>query len=392
MRLYKLISRHGQKKRRLWPWFKPPAPEQPMSYAGWFWNPEIGEWDKTQTERITVEVQVPKFTKPEQPPRPAQPLNVPGWYWNGRLKRWEEIPLIPQELSEGIERGPMPTRMPGPADPNKVEGWSWSTKTDEWVATIIFGQRIEFMPPHSFHPQVELAVVNMVYPMTEQYALFYQNLISAGLDPHEAERIGKIMVEGFWQMSRSAAQKQRAADYAFSMTQIAHRQSDAVETFGVYAVMILVATITGLLIGNILERMTFVDEDDFMLVESEGTYLLGPDHWEYSRLIGKSIRERTFYSHCEDIGTEYFRHKRQRGKIGFDVIDFPGGFLETGYQFPYYVKFLWSHWVVQYIGMLESRSEGFYELKKADINGYASVRPGWSAKLSDWCRDFQYYL
>lgn len=392
MRLYKLISRHGQRKQRLWPWFKPPAAGAPVRYDGWVWSPELREWTKTQVLKIVIPYTVPEYPKPPAPPRPAQERIVPGWHWQWRYNQWAEIPLTPQELSEGIERGPEPTRPPGPADPHEVLGWKWYPDEKEWAAIIYAERFVEFEPPRSFPPTLELAVVHQVFPATEQYAMFYKNLIDMGLDPHEARRIGKIMVDGFWNMSRSAAQKIRAEEYAKTFQAVHVVQSDLFEKIGVYGVLIVLATITGLVMGEILERVTFRDEDDYMLPERKGTYLLGPDNWAYSRQIGTSVKGRTFYSHCQDIGTEYVRHKRQRGKFGYDIIDFPGGFVETGYEFPYYVKYRWSHWVLEYVGMLSSCGPDFYMLKKADTDRFAEIPRGRMKPVKEWCKDFDYYL
>jgi len=414
MRLYKLISRHGQFKERMYPWFEPPAVGAPMRYAGWRWDPGIGEWVEVPVEPIEVDVVIPRYSKPTEPPMARQPLYVPGWYWNGRAGQWEESPLTPQELSEGMERGSKPKLVPGTRVLVEVEGWSWSEGRLEWDATIVYGERIGFTPPpplppdledtgeyelkaYMFNPQELLNVLERL-GMSRGEAMMYMgkyHRLIAELPYEEGKVVWDHMVRTICRMYRDT--------HMFSMTEsrgkwLAYVQESC--SYGVrasspatgIALLVLVFTLAGIIAGTILERLAFVDEDDYVLVAPPNTYLLGPENWAYSKHIGTSVRGGQYFSSCEDIGTEYVRHKRGRWRIEPDVIDFPGGFVETGFQFPYWVKYRWSYWRLEYVGMLMSRGERFYELKESDYNRYATGRPPWMLKSSDWCADFHYYL
>lgn len=392
MRLYWLNSRVGAKTKGLTPWFRAPVPGAPVRYDGWVWDPAVKEWVKTRISKIEIEVEVPRYPKPLEDPRPAQPIYVPGWYWYGRPQVWSEIPLTFQELSDGLERGPMPKYPPGPPGPGEVEGWSWSETTSQWVATILVAEKVGFTPPRSFPPMVDRAAVHLVMSMTEQHAIFIKSLIDMGLTQTEAKRIGSAMVDGFWNMSRSAITKHRAVLYADSFLPKAVAQSDKLEALGVYGAIIALTVIVGLLIGSIMERLAFPEDEFWPQFEPAGTYLMGPDNWVYSRFIGRSAEGQPYYSVCEGIGTEFVRHKRGVSKGDEDIIDFPGGFLETGYAFPWFVKFVWRFWTLEYIGMLEPIGGDWYVLKKGNSDPYARGRVGVIKPRAQWCEDFHWYL
>jgi len=392
MRLYRLLSRVGTRKRRMYWWFKPPAAGAPMRYDGWVWDPEGKEWVRSVVEKISIEVPVPKYPKPTEAPRAEQPRDVIGWYWFDQPGVWEEVPLTPQQLSEQVVPEPKPQYPPGPAVLDFTEGWSWSKSQEEWVATIVMAERVGFDPPRSFPPNVDLAMVNMTYPMAEQYAIFYKSLIDMGLTETDARKIGSSMTDAFWNMSRSALTKHRAELYKQSLLPSGVALSDKIEAIGVYGAIIALAAIVGLLIGSIMDRIITPEEDMFLMPEHEGTYLMGPGEWFYSRNVGVSPMGNLYYSKCQGIGTDYVRHKRGVwGKLG-DKIDFPGGFVESGFQFPYWVKYTWHFWDIAYIGMLYSSSEYFYGLKKEFISLVERAKPVSVRKPEDWCTGFDWYL
>lgn len=436
MRLYKLISRVGKRKKRLWPWFDPPAAEAPMKYYGWVWDPEKEDWIKKQVKKVKTVVNEPKYPKPTEKPRPEQTLYEPGWYWNGRSGVWEEIPLTPQELSEGLERGPKPEWPPGHAYPEDVLGWHWDWEYEEWCA-VIYGERItEFEVPQPLPPDIteeqvrQLAYVGVdldkIIQVMDQPWLppvlmtnYELRQLMMMLEKSGYSRLGAAEVLSKYQMltkAMPAEQIQKVWSQAAQSIIRTWRRSHQINTsvgqrmwaegvakhFGmkpdptlrwfVAAALMWGAACFGISLGNLLESLVTPEEELCTLKEDKWNYLLGPGNWEYSRLIGRTIRGRTYYSKCMGIGTEYVRHKRQRGKIGYDVIDFPGGFVETGYKFPHYVKYNWSHWALQYIGMLESVSVSFYRLKKADVDPYATMRGHWMLPVEDWCKGFDWYL
>ncbi|GAH45606.1 unnamed protein product [marine sediment metagenome] len=92
------------------------------------------------------------------------------------------------------------------------------------------------------------------------------------------------------------------------------------------------------------------------------------------------------------IGAEWVRYKRAGKGEKYDIIDFPGGFVEEGFVFPYFVKYTWSHWVLEYVGMLFSVSGNLFALKKADDDWYAGLPAGVTVDYEHWCKDFHYYL
>ena len=363
-----------------------------MKYDGWNWDPAIREWVETDVGEVEVEVQIPAYPKPDEPPRPAQPLDVPGWYWNGRAGVWEEIPLTPQEISEDVERGSMPEYVPGPAEPTKAEGWTWSIEFKLWVADTFETAKAIFTPPRSLPPNVTQAMVEGIYPYADISRKATEMFVGMGMSQHDAHQLGVTVIERLRNMMTAATRGAQAARWQGATRSLAVQMGDKFEVIGVYGAIFIITTVTGLLIGNILSRLLTPDTDYFILVAPPNTYLLGPDWWLYSRHIGTSLGGRPFYSECEIIGTEYTRHKRGRWSGEPDTIDFLGGFLETGFQFPYWVKYLWSYWLVEYIGVLESAGPNFHKLKKPIYDPAARLPIGWSAPVSEWCQDFHYYL
>jgi len=436
MRLYKLMSRHGQKKRSLHPWFDPPPAGAPMKYDGWVWEPAEREWVEVPVARIEVEVQVPKYPRPTEPPiqekpfdvpgwrwsdsmqewietrmplervrremeRPpppvgppheGEPFYVPGWVWNSRLREWTESPMPLEWVDVQQERGPMPEYVPEEGRPSEVEGWSWSEAGQEWVATIIFGQRIGFEPPRSLPPVITRAMVEGVYPYAEIAERATEMLIHGGYTPEQARQYGITVIEMVRNMSMAASRAGHQARLERAVEVYQEFDPGMGAKYMLPVILYVTFTLVGWVVGRIMAALVWPEALSEILVDRKGTYLLGPDEWLYSKNIGKSIGGRTYYSHCGSIGDAYVRHKRARGKDGYDVIDFPGGFVETGFKFPYWVKYTWSHWVLQYIGMLESSGERFYRLKECDYDRFATVLAGYSVKQSEWCKDFHYYL
>lgn len=475
-----MLERHGQLKKRMYPWFEAPAVGFPMKYAGWVWDPSEREWVKTSIPMITVEVQVPAYPRPEEPPRPAQPLDVPGWYWNGRaevweeaempLKRvqqemerplapvgppgsaqpldvpgwywngragvWEEIPLMPQEIAEDVivgpkpkskpgeeiswhvdgwvwssvrerweespmplewveveqERGPKPERPPDTGVPTKAKGWTWSIEFKLWVANVFETAKAIFEPPPTLPPGIRVAGGPPIFPTDAQYIIIFRQLMDGGMTWDQANMWVDMMRKSWTELALAKQMPALIKLWNEVPEKIYHDIPSPPFLLGSLVGLYLFAAGVGTLIGLVLDSWLTPDVGHGILVAPPNTYLLGPDNWMYSRHIGTSLGGRPFYSECEDIGTEYTRHKRARWSGEPDIIDFLGGFLETGYVFPYWVKYLWSHWLVEYVGMLESSGASFYRLKKPDYDPAARLPIGWSAPESEWCQDFHYYL
>lgn len=414
MRLYRLIAKVGQMKKRGYPWFDPPAPEAPKKYAGWFWDPEKSEWVETDVEDVTVEIKVPKYPEPTEPPIPAIPLHVPGWYWHGKAGEWQWMDLTVEEKYEGIQRQSKPKYPPGTGGPTEVKGWSWSKKYDEWVATIIIGEQIEFTPPRSLPPGVDVETVFAADPYFQLAFETAQKLVETGrwdllqqgdafwklvYEVHKLCPEAKYPVhiaEGIFK-ARAVMHAKRtwlASEEAWKM-RVNALDPGRTDYFGntiVFLILAYVASMTGWLIGSIMERITFIDEDMYTLTEKVNTYLLGPENWMYSRHIGTSVKGRPYYSRCQEIGTEYVRHKRARWSGEFDIIDFPGGFVEKGYKFPYFVKYTWSHWLLEYVGFLANVGGDKYMLVESDYDPAARLPRGSTAPYEEWCQNFHWYL
>lgn len=414
MRLYKLLSRTGQRKQRPYPWFEAPAAGAPQRYVGWTWDPSAKEWVRDVVVPIKVEVMVPKFPRPISVPRSAQPINVPGWYWNGRAGIWEEIPLSIIEMSEGFERGSMPAYPPGPAVGIDQPGWSWFEAENEWVATSLTGRPLEFLPPPTLPPDVENVEILLAGHMGDlnirmirwavSYGMSYRDAVGfAGRAMEDFAGWGKAMTPmvykalwakysvGLWDKIGSYTSSKPFLPVKVPIEERYAQEAVVSEAF-VTGVLVLVAAAIGYMIGTILDRLITPAEDYFVLSESKGTYLVGPDDWKYSKYIGLSPDKRLYFSECQDIGTDYTRHKRGWGTAAVDTIDFPGGFIESGYQFPYWIKYTWQTWSIEYVGMLESVGQNLYRLKvgrgfTGKIEGRGRVLP--SAK---WCSGFHYYL
>ena len=391
-----------------------PHEEDPVRVPGWQWSDSMQEWVKVPVSRRDIAEGRERVPEPRYAPRPELSWRVDGWVWSSTQLKWNESPMPLEWVEVEQERGPKPERPPDLGVPIEAKGWTWSIEFKLWVANTFETAKAIFTPPRSLPPGVNLASVFPADPYFEKSVEMARRLVELGrwdilangdayfklvAQTHKlcpAAKYPHLIAEGVFE-ARAVMHAKRvwlSSQEAWQM-RINALAPKAPDYFGTAGAVLLLGTfcaLTGYLIGSIMERLAFVDEDHFVLDEPLDSYLLGPDNWMYSRHIGTSLGGQQFYSQCEDIGTEYHRHKRQRGKFGVDVIDFLGGFLETGFQFPYWVKYVWDYWLIEYIGMLESRGEGFYALKKADYN-YKTLRPsGWSAPVSEWCQDFHYYL
>jgi len=414
MRLYRLLSRHGARKARPWPWFEPPEAGAPVKYVGWNWDPASKEWVQVDIPKMEVVVKVPKYPMPAEPPRAATPKHVPGWDWSDMYECWEKVPLTRKEGAEGIAPGPEPMYVPTEGTPADVEGWSWSETDGEWVATTVIGQKVEFQPPPTLPPGVDFDKVFTAGPMSDLNLRMIKWAMANGLSYGDAVGFAARAMEDFAGWGKNMTpQVYRAlwARYAVGLwdrvgsytvhksyrltVQMAKSRAEGNEQWMemlTLGILVLVATAIGAAIGMIMEDITFVDEPSFMMPEPIGTYLMGPDDWFYSRNIGVSPQGNMYYSKCQGIGTEYVRHKRGAGKSLYDTIDFPGGFPEEGYQFPHWVKYTWSHWDIVYVGMMYSSSELVYVLKKEYISLEERSRRVTVRPSEEWCTNFHWYL
>ena len=377
---------------------RPPEPEgvptrdQPAEVLGWRYSFIYEVWEKIPMPRVPVQVRKQRPTKPVYPPGPYRPSEVLGWEYSDMYQSWQKVEMPYDVVDVTPERPPKPKIEPGIERPAIVEGWSWDEIKEEWFATTIYSEPVELEDLPTFSPGITQEAVNNVLPPSEQYKVFYDNLIAMGLTQTEAKRIGGSMVDGFWKMTRPVATKIRAAEYAKSLTPAARAISDQIEFLGVSAALIALSAIVGAMVGTIARRVTLPDEEYYVLSGGIMTYLIGPDNWEYSRYIGRSAKGREYYSACGGIGTSYVRHFRGHGIGEEDTLDFPGGFLEQGYKVPYYVKYVWQSWRLEYVGMLESVGNDFYVLKEGKgfvpaVGGIPEIAP-----YEEWCPEFRFYL
>lgn len=329
-------------------------------------------------------------------------------------QNWQRVPLTRREASQGIQPSPMPAYIPVEAGITEVQGWSWYREQQRWVATIVMGQSIGFTPPRSLPPGVDLA---SVFPADPYFLLAFetaQKLVETGRWDilQQGDAFFKLVYE-VHRLAPDAKYPVSIAEGMFEARYIMHAKRvwlaseeawrmriSALDTakfegaaVGVgAAILFIVTALTGFLIGTIMERLTFPEDPEDVFDVPRNNYLVGPDDWRYSKHIGSSRKGIQYYSACEGIGTEYVRFKRGLRKGYIDVIDFPGGFVETGYQFPYWVKYTWSHWQLEYVGMLYSVGAEIYALKEADQDVGVRYMIGFILPAEEWCSDFHYYL
>lgn len=343
-----LLSRLGGKKKRLWPWFEPPAAGFPVKYVGWVWVPEQKEWWPEPVPSTWVTV------KPDPYPEPAWP----------------------------------PTR----GGPTEVPGWSWSVRLKTWVQTIVAAEVVTFEEPQTLPPSIDQAGLHIIYPLEEQYKIFVDSLIAQGLNPSDARRIADTMGDAVLKTIYARARAMSPNLWTSVGEKYAAQITDFKEKLGVYAALVIIATAVGYLIGTIMERLTFPDEELFRLKEPPGTYIMRYDHYLYSKMVGITPGGRPYYSACEDIGTSWIRHFRPRGRSGIDYMDFPGGFVEEGHVGLYFVKFTWVKWELKYIGMLTSLGNNIYSLREGDSDPRARGKAAFMLPAGEWCTGFHHYL
>lgn len=420
----------------MYPFFDAPAAGRPMKYVGWEWDPKAGEWVESRVREIEIEVPVTRYPKPKKPPQPWQPLDVPGWKWNGREGIWEERPMpyeivwvtpprppkpkewpsrtqpaevpgwrysymyevwekIPMEQVQEkvqMERTPMPKYPPGSEQLSVVEGWSWSEARREWVATIVVAEKVGFRPPRSLPPGVTQDAWMELYSFEQLFIEEVTYFVNQGYTLEAARRITRDNFDNLIRMMYAQERAGAIRSWTGLVSAVSGMPEIEVQELTVYALVALVAAAVGYLIGTILRGLLLHDEESLVMGAKPNTYLLGPGNWAYSRNIGTSLGGIPYYSDCGGIGAGYSRHKRAEWGGRTDIIDFPGGFVEEGYVFPYFVKYTWSYWKVRYVGMLSSVGSNIYALKKGDSDAGAPVPLGQLIPFGEWCEGFDWYL
>ncbi len=436
MRLYRLLSRHGKRKQRVYPWFDAPAAGAPMKYEGWVWDPAIREWVESEVDPITIRIEPEREPKPDWIPRSRQPAKVAGWFWSDSMKKWvkdayfraghyglEPYPpmpdwvpsrMLPAEAdgwyydfgSNTWEKTewqpatiwisdpwpPMPEQVPGPELPSETASWVWSDEFKDWMEIIRPVAVEEFVPPRSLPPGLTQKALFEQFSWEALYLEEVRYFLGQG---YTTEAANQITRQNFDPLIRMMYAKEKAAavtGWTDLVAALSRQETIVIKELTVYAVVIIVVAVVAYMVGYILSHIAAPHEEEFIINEPPGTYLLGPDNWSYSRDIGSSKTGALLFSSCDDIGTEFVRHKR--GPVGglYDILDFPGGFIEDGYQFPYWVKYTWYYWLIIYIGMLYTASAEHYALKKELISLKerairVKIRP-----YEEWCEGFHWYL
>lgn len=369
-----------------------PSRDQPAEVLGWRFSFMYMVWEKIPMPKVAVKVRKERPPAPEFIPGTAKPSEVLGWSYSKIYEVWEKTEMPVTEVDVTPERGPKPTIGPGVAKPYDAEGWIWNSRKKEWFCKTIYAEPIEITPPLTLPPGVKMADFISELPTAEQFTVIYEQMLAAGYRPAFAAKMIDLLGMTWTDLETAKSYGAHAATARVLAERLQAERLYLSETIGLYAALIILFTAVGYAMGTILERATFPDEDSFTLRGGISTFLLGPDNWSYSRFIGLSKTGREYYSHCGDIGAGYVRHFRGHGIGQRDYIDFPGGFLEEGFVFPYYVKYVWEYWRLEYVGMLETAGNDFYVLKvPAEYEGEINPNP-WIEKEEDWCPNFTYYL
>lgn len=376
---------------------RPPAPTEtprPLvkgSYRCWEWSERKGRWGYTGLTEMEKVRGFECDPKPEYPPGPEVPWRVDGWVWSSARLKWLESPMPLEWVEVEAQRPPRPVEAPREADPTRVPGWVWNLDEQEWAEIVYAVPVMEFDMPHSLPPGITQEALMIEFPLELQYKWAYENLIAQGLAPHEAKRIVDIMGEAIlktvWAQQRAMKEGVWKSVYGMANAQM----KDLIEKIGAYGVLVIIAAVVGALVGTFLERFTRKEEQFVAMTPALRTYLMGPDDWYYAGCVGVSVKEVPYYKACWSIGAVNAHHLRGE-PWGQDRIAFvPGGFLETGYKIPRWVKYRWEYWEIDYIGFLVRTGENLYRLQEGSIDpeqaGAARLYPP-----EQVCLNFTYYL
>jgi len=435
VKLYKLKTRCGQVKKRLVPWFAPPAAGAPQKYAGWIWSPEDNDWLATPMTPFLIHFGYQRAPEPDYIPVRALPYKVPGWQWSDSMQGWYEVPI---PGAGHYETGPYPTKpdwvpstgkpsvVPGweynfdgfvwvmnyqdlpqvwipdphPAEPDWVptEGtpdrttdWYWSWRYEKWAMIIKPVPEIEVTPPRSLPPGFVVAGGLVPLPVEEEWERFLRSLLAAGFTPAEAGRVSDSMKLFYQSVVRAQRTGTMNEAWRYYINNHLLGLDKTITQIGGAAVVVAVVAAVGFLIGSVLQRILMPSVKRVYMGPAVETYLIEGGGWSYSRAIGTSPKGRQFYSMCGDIGTSLLRFKREKGGGLTDRIDFPGGFVQSGFKFPYYVKYTWDYWDLKFVGVTKAAGSQFYVLRQCHEDTTA-FQPGQMLESDKWCYDFEYYL
>lgn len=387
-----LLARVGQKKQRLWPWFKPPAAGAPVKYFGWYWDPEYKEWLPLDITKLMVKVPIPDLPRPTEVPSRTQPARVPGWEYNFEYFQWVYVargmPIV--------EFAP-----PRPLPPDMVmEDVYEAAVYNVDIEAVIASLQLKDMPAagltrvHIDNLILMLEKSGYTRAAADKVMAQYVKL-TAGLDAVQKGEVWKKATDAIfrcWQRTHLVGTTDAQWYWARSVRNQMREITPLVGPAAAVTILGIIATVTGILLGRLLDLLTTPEEDTINLKEPEGTYLMRYDHYLYSKMVAISAEGKSYYSACDDIGTSYIRHRRAPRGGTIDIIDFPGGFVEEGHKGIYFVKYTWRTWILEYTGFLTSIGGNFYVMREGDRDKYAVGKAPFTLEESKWCPDFRWYL
>jgi len=414
----------------------PPHGPQPAEVSGWKYDEQDGVWNEVPTAHREAWVEIRHPAKPTLPPTTGRGEEVLGWYYSSKDEEWKSVPIPAQYVDWYEERVEKPQYSPGHEQKSNVSGWHWDPNEKEWLPTIVATEVVDYqplrpLPPSLTFEDVQAAGVynvdvkeviealeasaqpiaafsrvhidNMIRMLTrsgyteaaargvlEQYAK-----LTAGLTSTEKAKVwsqATATIYRTWQRSHmmgvSESQRIWANNVGTYMTEL----KPILGTKTMVGVLVLTTAMIGVMIGTLLERITFPREGFIRLGQPGGQYIMHTEDWLYADFVGRSVKQNVYFASCGSIGTDYVRHKRAEPGSIHDTIDFPGGFIEEGWKGGLFVKYTWEHWTMSYIGMLSSVGQNLWQLKRADLKHFGSTGPVWQKKPEDWCPNYRWYL
>lgn len=431
-----LIERNGQRKRSLQPWFAAPAAGDPKRYYGWNWDPEERKWVETPVSKTSLVVAGEVEDKPEYPPhepqkaevsgwkydeqdgvwnevptahhegwveirRPPKPTLPPttgrgedvlGWHYNTETKKWMGVPIPAQHVEWYDERADKPLYKPGHEQKRDVSGWHWDPEDKVWLRTIVAREVVDFEMPRTLPPGVTQAMVDGVYPYADIMRKAQEMFIAQGIPAHDAHQLAVTVIERIKDMMTATSRGGQVERFRNMNIYLKDFSPGMLPGWLMPVVMFIVTNLVAYAIGGILEAITVPIEAFIRLGQPGGQYIMHTEDWLYADFVGRSVEQNVYFASCGSIGTDYVRHKRPEPYGIHDIIDFPGGFVEEGWRWGLFVKYTWDHWIMSYIGMLESVGQNLWQLKKADLKHFGLTGPVWQKKPKDWCPDYRWYL
>ena len=391
MRLYRLISRTGYRKRRTTPWFKAAAAGPPVRYAGWIWDPANREWLPEEMRPVTVTIEPELYPMPTQLPSRVYSAQQPGWSYSFTTHEW--VPTI--VMATAITAEPIRSLPPDVTMDDVYQAAVYDVN----IRNVLESLKLGAVPPEGF---TRVHIDNLIrmleksgYTRAAADKVMAQYVkLTAGVDPATKARIWKAATKSIfecWQRSHKVGTATAQHYWADYVKNSLGETSKSLGPTAAAAVWVLVAAVAGFLLGRLMDLVLTPKEELFVLHEEARTYLIGPEFWKYSRMISRTPAGTPYYSMCEEIGTTWVRLRRGTGAGDVDIIDFPGGFVESGYDFPYFVKYTWSYWTLSYVGMLSHQGTNVYSLRRGDRDR-GGLRPGSMIPAEEWCSGFHWYL